>query len=89
MLSKVFHRYNNTLSILTAVLLLTAIGCGSKTVDLTSSQDHPANPDAQQGASADHHSMAMAKMHEGHMSMTEMHKGHEGDTGHSSIRALS
>ena len=80
MLFKIFHRYNKTLSILTALFLLAAIGCGSKTVDLTTSQDHPANPDAQQGVSADHHTMAMEKMHKGHMPMTEMH---EGNTQHS------
>ena len=82
MLSKVFHQYNRILSIFTVVFLLAAIGCGSKTVELTTSQDHPADPNAEQGASADHHNMAMAKMHEGHMSMTEMHKG---ETDHSSI----
>ena len=75
MLSKVFHQYDQIPSILTVVFLLAAIGCASKTVDLTTSQDHPANSDAQQGASADHHNMAMKKMHKGQMPMTEMPEG--------------
>ncbi len=65
MLSKVFDQYNRTLPILTVVFLLVTIGCGSKTVDLTSSHDHPANPNAQQGTSANHHNMPMSEMHEG------------------------
>lgn len=81
MLSKVFHQYNQIPSILTVVFLLAAIGCASKTVDLTTSQDHPANPDAQQGASADHHNMPTAQMHKENMPMAEMH---EADAGHSS-----
>ena len=81
MLSKVFHQYNRTLPILTVIFLLATIGCGSKTVDLTTSQDHPANPNAQQGTAADHHNMSMAKMHKADMPMTEMH---EGDADHSS-----
>ena len=77
-----FRNFNQqTLSIFIVVFLLVSIGCSSKTVDLATSQDHPANPDAQQGASADHHSMAMKKMHKEHMPMTEMHKG---EAGHSS-----
>ncbi len=80
MLSRLFN--GQILTILITLSLPFAIGCGSKTVDLATSQDHPANPDAQQGASADHHSMAMKKMHKEHMPMTEMH---EGDAGHSSI----
>ena len=75
MLSKVFHQYNRILSILTVVFLLAAIGCASKTVDLATSQDHPANPDAQQGASTDHHNMSMAHMQKEDMPMAEMHKG--------------
>ncbi len=63
MLSKVFN--GQILPILITLFLLLAIGCGSKTVDLTTSQDHPANPNAQQGAAADHHSMPMTEMHEG------------------------
>ena len=73
MLSRLFN--GQILPILIALLLPIAIGCGSKTVDLATSQDHPANPDAQQGASADQHKMGMAKMHKGHMPMTEMHEG--------------
>ena len=80
MLSRVFNQ--QILPILITLFLLLAIGCGSKTVDLTTSQDHPANPNAQQGAAADHHSMPMTKMHKGDMPMTEMH---EGDAAHSSI----
>ena len=63
MLSKVFNQ--QTLSILTVVFSLITIGCSSKTVDLARSQDHPANPNAQQGTAADHHNMPMANMHEG------------------------
>ena len=63
MLSKVFNQ--QTLSILTVVFSLITIGCSSKTVDLATSQDHPANPNAQQGTAADHHNMPMANMHEG------------------------
>ena len=81
MLSKVFN--GQILTLLTTLLLLLAVGCGSKTVDLATSQDHPANPNAQQGASADHHTMPMEKMHKGHMPMTDMQ---EGDAGHSSTQ---
>jgi hypothetical protein len=81
MLVEIFHQHNRTLSILTVVFLIATIGCGSKTVDLTTSQDHPANPNAQQGAAADHHSMPMAKMQKENMPMMEMH---EKDAGHSS-----
>ena len=80
MLSRVFNQQILPIFI-TTVFLLLAIGCGSKTVDLTTSQDHPANPNAQQGTAADHHSMSMAKMHKADMPMTKMH---EGDTDHSS-----
>ena len=79
MLSRLFNR--PILTTLITLLLPFAIGCGSKTVDLATSQDHPANPDAQQGASADHYSMAMKEMHKEHMPMMEMHKG---EAGHSS-----
>lgn len=72
MLSKFFNQ--QAPSILIVIFSLLAIGCSSKTVDLTSSQDHPANPNAQQGAAADHHSMPMAKMHKENMPMTEMHE---------------
>ena len=74
MLSKIFRQYNRTLSILTVAFLLATIGCGSKTVDLATSQDHPANPNAQQGASTDHHNMLMAEMHKADMPMGEMHE---------------
>ena len=80
MLSRVFNA--QILPILFTLFLTLAIGCGSKTVELTTSQDHPADPNAEQGASADHHNMAMEKMHKEHMPMTETH---EGDAGHSSI----
>ena len=84
MLSKIFN--GQILPILITLFLLLAIGCGSKTVDLTTSQDHPANPNAQQGAAADHHSMPMAKMHKENMPMTEMHKE---DAGHSGAELSS
>ena len=79
MLSRVFNQ--QILPILITLLLPLAIGCASKTVDLTTSQDHPAHPNAQQGAPPDHHNMSMAKMHKGNMPMTEMH---EGEASHSS-----
>ena len=81
MLFKVFHQYNRILPILTVVFLLAAIGCASKTVDFTTSQDHPANPNAQQGALPDRHNMSMAEMHKENMPMAEMD---EGEAGHSS-----
>ena len=84
MLSQVFNR--QILPILITLFLLLAIGCGSKTVDLTSSQDHPANPNAQQGAAAEHHSMPMAQMHKENMPMAEMH---ERDADHSSAELSS
>ena len=79
MLSRVFN--GQILVILFTLFLPLAIGCGTKTVDVATSQDHPANPNAQQGASADHHNMDMEKMHKKHMPTTEMP---EGDAGHSS-----
>ena len=39
MLSRLFNQ--QALSILIPLFLLVAIGCGSKTVDLTTAQDHP------------------------------------------------
>lgn len=63
MLYQVFNQ--RILPILITLFLPLAIGCGSKTVDFTASEDHPANPNAQQGASVDHHDMATAEMHEG------------------------
>lgn len=79
MLSRVFRQQILPI-LITTLLSLIAIGCGSKTVDLTTSQDHPANPNAQQGASADHHDMSMAHMQKENMPMAEMHKA---DAGHS------
>ena len=67
MLSRVFHRYNKTLSILTTVFLLTAIGCASKTVELASSQDHPTDPHAKHGTAPAHSSMMATEMHVGNM----------------------
>ena len=63
MLSRLFNQ--QALSILITLFLLVAIGCGSKTVDLTTAQDHPADPNAQQGASADHDNIPTGEMHEG------------------------
>ena len=63
MLSRIFNQ--QTLSILTTVFLLTAIGCASKTVDLATWQDHPANANAQQGVSVDHDNIPTREMHEG------------------------
>ena len=63
MLSRVFN--GQILPVLFTLFLPLAIGCGTKTVDIATSQDHPANPNAQQGASADHHAMPMEKMHKG------------------------
>ena len=79
MLSKVFNQQILPIFI-TTVLLLLAIGCASKTVDLTTSQDHPANPNAQQGTPVDHDNTPLAKMHKADMPMAETH---EGDAGHS------
>lgn len=77
MLSRTFNQ--PALSIFIVVFLLVSIGCGSKTVDLATSQDHPANPNAQQGAPPDHHNMPLTKMHKADMPMAGMH---EGDAGH-------
>ena len=63
MLSKIFNR--QTLSILTIVFLPLAIGCASKTVDLTSLQDHPADPNATHGTAPAHSSMPTSEMPEG------------------------
>ena len=79
MLSQVFNR--QILPILITLFLPLAIGCGSKTVDFATSQDHPANPNAQQGALPNHHNMSMAEMHKENMPMAEME---EGEAGHSS-----
>ena len=76
MLSKVFN--GQILPILITLFLPLAIGCGSKTVDLTTSQDHPANPNAQQGAPPDHDNMPMAEMHKGDMPMREMREKTQG-----------
>lgn len=84
MLSRVFNQ--QVLPILITLLLPLAIGCGSKTVELATSQDHPADPNAQQGASANQRKMAMAKMPKGHMPMAGMH---EGDAAHSSAELSS
>ena len=81
MLFRVFNL--QILPILITLFLPLAIGCGSKTVDLTTSLDHPANPNAQQGASVDHHNMATEKMHKENMSMAETHKA---DAGHSTTK---
>ena len=63
MLSRVFNR--QILPILITLFLPLAIGCGSKTVDLTSSQDHPADPNGKHGTVPAHGSMPTAEMHEG------------------------
>ena len=52
-------------SILIVIFSLLAIGCSSKTVDLTSSQDHPADPNSKHGIAPAHASMTTAGMHEG------------------------
>lgn len=62
MLSRVFNQH--ILSILTIVFLPLAIGCASKTVDLTSLQDHPANPNGTPGTVPAHGSMPTTEMHE-------------------------
>ena len=59
-----FRFFNQqTLSILIALFLLTTVGCGSKTVDLTISPDHPANPDSKHGTAPSHANMPMTEMH--------------------------
>ena len=72
MLSRVFNQ--QILSIFITLFLPLAIGCGSKTVDFTASQNHPANPNAQQGTSDDYHNMSTAEMYEdsGAHSSTEL-----------------
>ena len=81
MLSRVFNQ--RTLFLLTILFVPLSIGCASKTVELNISQEHPANPNAQQGVSADPHSMPMTEVHKGKTPMAEMHKE---EAGHSSIK---
>ena len=73
MLSRIFNQ--QALSIFIVVFLLVSIGCGSKTVDLATSPDHPANPNAQQGTPIDHDNMPLAKIHKADMPMAETHEG--------------
>ena len=61
MLSRAFNKHS--LSILITLFLLTAIGCGSKTVELTTSQDHPADPNGKHGTAPAHGSMPTTDMH--------------------------
>lgn len=61
MSSRFFNQ--QTLSILIVLFLLITVGCGSKTVSLTNSQDHPADPDSKHGTAPSHANMAMAEMH--------------------------
>ena len=63
MLSRNFNQ--QALSTFIAVFLLVSIGCSSKTVDLTSSQDHPADPNGKHGTVPAHGSMPTTEMHEG------------------------
>ena len=63
MLSRNFNQ--QALSTFIAVFLLVSIGCSSKTVDLTTSQDHPADPNGKHGTVPAHGSMPTAEMHEG------------------------
>ena len=63
MLSRNFNQ--QVLSTFIAVFLLVSIGCSSKTVDLTTSQDHPADPNGKHGTVPAHGSMPTAEMHEG------------------------
>lgn len=78
MLFRIFNQ--QTLSIFSVVFLLITIGCGSKTVDLTHSQDHPANPDGKHGTAPAHGDMLTAAVpegDEGHSSITLSHDGTE------------
>ena len=61
MLSRVFKQ--RTLSLLTILFLPLTIGCASKTVDLTSSADHPANPAGKSGTAPAPANMPAAGMH--------------------------
>ena len=61
MSSRFFNQ--QTLSILIVLFLLITVGCGSKTVSLTSSQDHPADPGSKHGTAPSHANMPMAEMH--------------------------
>ena len=63
MLSRNFNQ--QALSTFIVIFLLVSIGCGSKTVNLTSSQDHPADPNGKHGTAQTHGSMPTAEMHEG------------------------
>ena len=79
MLSRTFNQ--QALSIFIVVFLLASIGCGSKTVDLATSPDHPANPNAQQEIPIDHDNIPLAKIHKADMPIAETHEGAAGHRG--------
>ena len=71
-----FRSFNpQTLSILIVLFLLTIVGCGGKTVGLTSSQDHPADPGSKHGTPLSHASMQTGEMHGGPHSSIELSSG--------------
>lgn len=68
-----FRFFNpQTLSILIVLFLLITVGCGGKTVDLTSSQDHPADPGGKHGTPLSHAAMQTEELHGGQHSSIEL-----------------
>ncbi len=55
--------YPQTPSILIVLFLLITIGCGGKTVDITHSQGHPADPDSKHGTPLSHADMETGEVH--------------------------
>lgn len=71
-----FRSFNpQTLSILIVLFLLIIVGCGGKTVGLTSSQDHPADSGSKHGTPLSHASMQTGEMHDGPHSSIELSSG--------------
>ena len=67
--------YPQTLSILIVLFLLITVGCGGKTVGLTNSQDHPADPDGKHGTPLSHANMQTGEMPGGSHSSIELSSG--------------
>ncbi len=62
MLCRIFNQ--RALSILITLFIPLALGCGSKTVNLTTSPDHPANPGTEHGSALGHGNMPPEQTHE-------------------------
>lgn len=67
--------YPQTPSILIVLFLLIIVGCGGKTVDITHSKGHPADPDSKHGTPLAHANMQTGEMHDGPHSSIELSSG--------------